>query len=261
MDKIILLSFDLEEFDLPREFGKEINEENEFEVSKQGLIFVLDLLSKHEVKATFFTTTNFARRYPNLIKNLVKGKHEIACHGYYHSDDYYEDMFKLKKAKQELEKITKSKIEGFRAPRFRIKNISELSNFGFSYDSSIHPTYVPGKYLNLFKKRKPHKIGDITEIPLSTLPFIRLPIFWLAFKNSPLIYSKIFTKINLFSSNYTMLVLHPWEFADLSQIKLPIYIKRKHSDKLLKHLENYIIWCKKKNYEFFTFSDFLKLIS
>lgn len=239
--KKILLTFDVEEFSFAQE--------EKFELSKQGLLSVLKLLEKHTIKSTFFTTTLFAEKYPKLIK-LVADEHEIASHGYSHSDNYSKDISKIEQAKKDIEKITKTKIKGFRAPRFDFKNIARLHDFGFVYDSSIHPTFVPGRYFNLHKKRKTHKVGNIIEVPPSTLPFLRLPIFWLAFKNSPQFYPKTFTRLNFASSDYTMLVFHPWEFADLSQIKIPNYIKSKHSQELLNLLEKYILFCKKRDYGF-----------
>lgn len=256
--KHILLTFDLEEFDAPLEFGEKINKEEQFEISKQGLLSILELLDRYDIRATFFTTANFAKHFPKLIKNISK-KHEIACHGYSHSDSYSKDMSKILLAKKEIEKIIKKKIKGFRAPRFDIRDISQLKKFDFVYDSSIHPTFIPGRYMNLFKKRNPHKIGEIIEIPLSTLPIMRLPIFWLAFKNLPLAYSKLFSRINFMSSDYLMLIFHPWEFADLLNIKIPFYMKTPNSRKLLKKLEDYINFCRKKNYIFETIENYLKL--
>ncbi len=257
--KTILLTFDLEEFDLPRNYGIRLTEQDEFDISKKGLKFLSDLLSKYNISATFFTTTNFAKKYPKQIRELKKVGHEIASHGLIHSDSYIgEDNFtKIKKAKQELEKITKTKIKGFRAPRLEIKNISKLNELSFIYDSSLHPVFIPGRYFNLFKPRKTHKIGKIIEIPLSTLPFVRLPIFWLAFKNFPLCYSKIFTKINFGFSDYTMLISHPWEFVDLSKFKIPRFIKG--NGKLLDKLENYIKFCKNNKYIFRTVEDHLNI--
>lgn len=257
--KYILLTFDVEEFDIPREFGNEIEQGKQFEISRRGLLFLLGLLSKHNIKATFFTTANFARHNKDLIKELDEKGHEIACHGYEHSDSYLIDLSKILLAKQEIEEIIGKSMIGFRAPRFEIKNIPELSRFGFSYDSSIHPTFIPGRYINITANRKIHKIGNIMEIPISTLPLFRLPIFWLAFKNLPFIYSKIFTKINALFSNYTMLYFHPWEFADLSKIKVPRYIKKKHGKELLNLLEKYILFCKNQGYNFNTVRGFLKL--
>lgn len=256
--KHILLTFDLEEFDAPLEFGGEISEEEQFEISKRGILPVLELLSKYNIKATFFTTSNFAKHFPLLTKSISRN-HEISCHGYIHSDSYKDNLSGIPLAKREIEKIIKKEIRGFRAPRFEIKNISSLSDFGFSYDSSVNPIFIPGRYMNFNKKRKLHKIGNIAEIPLSALPVTRLPNFWLTFKNFPLLYTTFFTKINFISSDYTMFVFHPWEFADLTNAKIPFYMKIIHSRKLLDRLENYIRFCKKKDYVFSTVGNYLKL--
>ena len=253
--KNILLTFDLEEFDLPLEFGQTISQKQMFEIPKQGLTNLLFLLNKYNISATFFTTATFVKKYPLLLKQISK-KHEIACHGYKHSDSYIEDISKIQSAKTEIEKIIKKKIKGFRAPRFEIKDISLLSKLNFLYDSSIHPTFIPGRYMNLFKKRKLHKIGELIEVPLSVLLIIRLPIFWLAFKNFPLSYSKIFTKINFLSNNYTLLMFHPWEFANLSSINIPKYIQGKDK-KLLDKLEKYIMFCKERGYILDTIEDYI----
>ncbi len=248
----ILLTFDTEEFDEIK------NEKDKFELSRKGLMSIINLLNKHSIKATFFTTALFAKKYPKLIKTLESQGHEIACHGYCHLDSYLKDIHKIKEAKKELEKIG-LKIKGFRAPRFEITNTSGLAEIGFVYDSSLHPTWIPGRYMNFFKKRKIHKIGRIIEIPLSVLPIARLQIFWLAFKNFGSLYAKIFTKINALFSNYTMLVFHPWEFINLKNIKLPFYVKRRYGKELLDMLEDYIIFCKKNNYKFTTISRHLNI--
>ena len=250
--KTILLTFDVEEFDLPLEFGKQIEKEKQLDISKKGLDNLLSILKKHKVKATFFTTLEFAKNFPSLMKEMEKEGHEIASHGYYHSDNYKKDLSPIKKAKEAKEKLG-LQIHGFRAPRFQIKEIHKLHEIGFKYDSSIHPTWIPGRYFNLFKKRKIHKIQNIEEIPLSTLPIFRLPIFWIAFKNFPLTYSKIFTKLNFLSSRYTMLYFHPWEFTNIKEFNLPKYIQKNS----LKKLEDYIIFCKNNDYKFLTIKDYL----
>lgn len=255
--KTILLTFDVEEFDLPKEFNQEILEDEMYKISKQGLDKLISLLESQEVKATFFTTANFAKKFPNSLRQLSQKGHEIACHGYSHSDCYTDDISKIPLAKEEIEEITLKKIKGFRAPKWYLGGIEIIQTTGFCYDSSSHPIYLPGRYFNINKKRKPHKIGNLVEIPLSTLP-PNLSLFWLAFKNFPMIYSKLFTRINFFTTNYTMLVMHPWEFSDISKFKLPWYVNTIHSDKLLKKLEYYIKFCKKNNYKFETISEFLE---
>ncbi len=249
-EKKILLTFDVEEFDF-------VNGKDKFEISKKGLQEIEILLDKYNIKVTFFTTLKFAEKYPKFIKELEKKGHEIASHGYIHSDSYLESMEKLEKVIKKVKKLGLD-VKGFRAPRYEIKGISDLEKFGFKYDSSLHPTCIPGRYFNIFKSRKIHKKGNILEIPPSVLPLIRLPIFWLAFKNFGKTYAKIFTRINFLFSDYTMLVFHPWEFSDLRKIKMMKIMKTKSGKELLKMLENYIVFCKNRGYEFSTINDYLE---
>ena len=254
--KNVLLTLDVEEFDLPKEFGCNISESEMYEISMNGLSNITSMLNKHDIKATFFVTANFAKKYPKILINLSEEGHEIASHGYDHSFSN-QSLNQIKKAKQEKEEIIGRMIIGYRAPRFNTMHLKDLPSLGFFYDSSIHPTFIPGRYMNLFKKRGVHKIGNMIEIPPSVLPFVRLPIFWLAFKNFPEFYPKIFTKINFIFSDYLMLVFHSWEFANLENIKIPKFIKRKNGEEMLNLLEDYIIFSKK--YHFDTVGNFLKI--
>ena len=251
--KSILLTFDLEEFDLPKEYYLNITEKEMYEISLEGLNNLLNILNRNKIKATFFTTANFAIKYPEIIKELSK-KHEIASHGYSHSMPL--TLENIKNAKEVKENIIKKEIKGFRAPRWDLRNLNIVSSSEFKYDSSTHPIYLPGRYNNLSQKRNIQKKNNLIEIPASTI-FPNFSIFWLTFKNFPLIYSKIFTKINFLNSRYTMLVQHPWEFADIENIKIPKYIKNPCGKKLTKKLEDYIQFCKSNNYKFQTVEEFL----
>ena len=101
----VLLTFDVEEFDSLLDFDYPSDEEEIFRISKNGLDKLIGLLNKYKIKATFFTTARFAKKYPSLIKIICK-KHEIACHGYSHSDHYKGDISKINLAKKDMEKIT-----------------------------------------------------------------------------------------------------------------------------------------------------------
>ena len=52
---MIYLSFDIEEFDMPKEYDYNIDFQRQIAISRQGLISILDILKKHNVKATFFS--------------------------------------------------------------------------------------------------------------------------------------------------------------------------------------------------------------
>ena len=83
---MIYLSFDIEEFDMPKEYGYDIDFQRQIAISRQGLISIFDILKKHNAKATFFSTVVFAQQVPDLIERLISEGHELASHTYYHSD-------------------------------------------------------------------------------------------------------------------------------------------------------------------------------
>ena len=83
--KTVLLSFDLEEFDMPKEYAKSIDFSEQIRVSAEGTQIILDLLLQNDIKATFFSTVVFATHAGSLIKRIINEGHELASHGYYHS--------------------------------------------------------------------------------------------------------------------------------------------------------------------------------
>ena len=78
---MILLSFDTEEFDVPREHGVDFTLEEGMKVSIVGTNRILDTLKTNDVKATFFCTANFVQNAPDVMKRIQDEGHEIACHG------------------------------------------------------------------------------------------------------------------------------------------------------------------------------------
>ncbi len=259
--KNLLLTFDVEEFSLPRVLYNLNLNKKELEISYKGLNKLLKILNKYKAKATFFTTAFFAKSYPKLIKKLSK-THEVALHGLYHTDNYsvlskQEAYKKIKEAKQILEKIINKKILGFRAPLFSPPNYDILKKLKFKYDSSLNPIFLPGNYNNFFKKRKIHKKQDVFVLPISATPLLRLPLSWIFFRNFGLIYAKICTKLCLLDQKYIMLLFHPWEFINLNHLKIGKLIKRNTGEKLIKMLDLYLEWCNKNNIKNSTIKDYL----
>ncbi len=268
-EKSILLTFDLEEFDLPSKHGTKIAKRQVYDISRKGTKELSELLDEHKIKATFFVTALFAEKYPRLIRQIGKN-HEIALHGYAHSDIYaklskQEILRRLKKAKDIVEKISHKKIMSFRAQILQKVDYVLLRKIGIRIDSSIIPTYIPlsftytiGRFENLFKPRKVFSQNGVIEVPLTVAPFIRLPLIWVTFRNMPLSYAKICTSLALINNNFVNLIFHPWEFVDITKFKLPFLKKNKTGEKLVKKLEAYIKWAKRKSYKFSTVHNFLK---
>ena len=228
MKKYVLLSFDVEEFDMPLEYKQHIGIEEQMEIGIKGLDALMSILTRNDLKSTLFTTANFALSFPDRIKEL-SNIHEIASHTFFHSAFQNED---LKKSKQAIEDITNKKITGLRMPRMRAVEINEVIKAGYNYDSSINPTLLPGRYNNLHLPRTIYQDNNLVRIPASVSPKMRLPLFWLGFKNYPYTLFKKLCVNALNQDGYLCLYFHPWEFTSLVKYKLPWYAKR-IDDKIL----------------------------
>ncbi len=223
----ILLSFDIEEFDLPEEYGASINDDEKFEISRKGTEAVLNLLRANNVRATFFVTGLFAERYPELIRQMVADRHEVASHGMDHS---VFEVAHLKQSKELLERISGQKISGFRMARLAEVAKEDIKNAGFEYESSLNPVWLPGRYCNLRSPLLPfrEKCG-LLQFPVSAVPLIRFPLFWLSFKNLPLWAYKIAAALAVFMTGYYNMYSHPWEYNEAaadSRWQVPGFVVR-----------------------------------
>ena len=115
---------------------------------ERNIHVILDMLGKHDTKATFFTLGWIAERYPDLIRQIVAQGHELASHGYGHerASDMTEDAFfaDIQLAKVILEDLSDAEVQGYRAPSFSIGTgnlwaFDCLARAGYRYSSSIYP--------------------------------------------------------------------------------------------------------------------------
>ncbi|MBU3715343.1 MAG: DUF3473 domain-containing protein, partial [Ferruginibacter sp.] len=78
------------------------------------------------------------------------------------------------------------------------------------------------------------------RIPASVTPNLRIPLFWLSFKNFPFkLYKKLVIQ-TLKKDGYCCLYFHPWEFTDLSGYKIPKYTRRIDGNELTERLQKFI---------------------
>lgn len=251
MNKVVLLSFDVEEFDVPEEYGQPVPESVQWSVSRQGLEPILELLDWLDIRATFFTTAHFALHHPALIQSIAQ-RHEIASHGFYHSSFEVAD---LEKSRQTLEEIAHTPITGFRMARLQKVDDREIEGAGYAYNSSMNPTYLPGRYNNFFQPRTAYYSRQLLNIPVSVTPLLRFPLFWLSFKNLPLPLYQAASLLTLNVDRYLSLYFHPWEFTDISSFALPGYIKRHSGLPMLRRLQRYLTGMK-ATAEFLTYEEF-----
>lgn len=115
---------------------------------ERNIALVLDLLDRHEARATFFTLGWIAERYPAIVREIVARGHELASHGYAHlrANEQTPAAFRedLLLAKRLLEDIGGVAVQGYRAPSFSIGEANlwahdVIAQTGHLYSSSVYP--------------------------------------------------------------------------------------------------------------------------
>jgi polysaccharide deacetylase family protein (PEP-CTERM system associated) len=179
------------------------------------------------MKATFFVLGWVAERYPELVRQIYDGGHEVACHGYSHDLIYNQspDVFKEETilSKSILEDIIQEPVIGYRAASYSITSrslwaLDILAELGFKYDSSIFPIRhdrygIPSSETLPYKLEISHR-SPLIEFPLSTLEVLkqRIPISGGGYFR---IFPYYFTKKAFHKKNRRgepiVFYLHPWE--------------------------------------------------
>ena len=251
--RYVLLSFDVEEFDMPLEYGTSITAAEQLSVGKKGLDAIAPILHHPNIASTLFTTAHFATQFSQSIQSYSE-KHEIASHTYYHSWFTPEH---LKASKTQLEKIIGGPVTGLRMPRMKAVDLQWVAEAGYAYDSSLHPTWIPGKYNHLRAPRTLSVQNGVPQLPASVSPNLRIPLFWLSFKNFPYSVYKQLVKQTLKKDGYCCLYFHPWEFIDISGYGLPAFTYRIQGDALVERL-SMLIRDLEKEASFITIRDFIQ---
>ncbi|PJJ79405.1 polysaccharide deacetylase family protein [Mucilaginibacter auburnensis] len=257
---MILLGFDVEEFDMPLEYGKTLAFDEQLAVSTKGTNTILKMLANAGIKATFFCTANYAIHKPEVIKQIVEAGHELASHGYYHSDFKVEH---LRQSKLKLEEISGADITGFRMARMMPVDEEEIQKAGYTYNSSINPTFIPGRYNNFNKPRTWFFYKGVLQIPASVSPLVRWPLFWLSFHNLPMSVIRFMAGAAYRKDGYLNLYFHPWEFTDLKQPEkygFPAYVSKNSGDAFTKRIKDFIVWAQSKGYTFGRTDEFAKAV-
>ena len=128
----------------------------------------MEIEEKYGVKSTFFFRTKYEngdyKDYDEDIKKLINGGWEVGLHTDPHS---IEDIKKIKIEKENLEKLTNTKILGNRVHYLSNNNqlLKKLSELDFVYDSSNRKT--KNKITN--EEMGYQKIDNIIEFPVTLM--------------------------------------------------------------------------------------------
>lgn len=189
---------------------------------------LLGLFRKHNAKATWFALGWVARRYPDLLQEIVNEGHEIACHSFYHRrvDQLKPDIFRedTLRAVDAIFMAIGNKPIGYRAPSWSLNAKTPwafeiLAQIGFEYDSSIFPIKhdiygMPKGPRQLFKMTFENNLS-MWELPASTFRIFgrNIPLAGGGFfRHSPYWWSrKLINYINR-KGQPALVYIHPWEF-------------------------------------------------
>lgn len=253
MKNKILISVDVEEFDIPEEYGQKIPLQEKLLVSYRGVLKTMTLFEELNIRATFFITAYWAQNFPDMVKRIAV-KHEIASHAFYHDVFAETDLLD---SRNELEYISGQKVKGFRMPRLAPVNMQALEKAGYTYDASMNPTWIPGRYDNRHQPRYVHRKETLWVMPSSVTPRFRLPVFWLSVKNFPLWFTRCCSRRILRKEDYFSFYFHPWELEDLSSYKLPFVVRSVSGAKMHKKMRRFLSYLQSKG-EFISHTDYLE---
>jgi peptidoglycan/xylan/chitin deacetylase (PgdA/CDA1 family) len=253
LSRQVLLTFDLEEFDIPNESGPSLCWDEQVTVGRLGMEAVVEILDFHKIPVTIFTTAAYAQENKDQLKVLAHN-HEIASHTFHHSSFTNEDLLLSKKV---LEEITGKEIYGLRMPRMKAVDMALVQQAGYTYDSSVNPTFIPGKYNNSHLPKVLYREQKVYRLPCSVSPRMRIPLFWLSFKNFPYSLYKMLAVQTLQKMHFLNLYFHPWEFTDINNYNLPKYIKRHSGTALIDKLHK-LLGDLKKEGSFETIHNFIQ---
>ena len=133
---------------------------------QEGLPAILELLRAAEIRASFFIPAWVARQYPDSVKAVAAGGHEIGCHGDVHErvTDLEPGREKeiLAKSLETLTPLAGRRPVGYRAPAWQLspETLGLLSGERFEYSSNMMDRLRP--YLH-----PPVGGRALVEIPVS----------------------------------------------------------------------------------------------
>ena len=141
---------------------------------------VLAFLRRKKLAATFFVPGHTALAFPDLIKMIRDGGHEIGHHGWVHENpadfDSKGEADILAKGFDALDRVAGVRPVGYRSPAWDLSpdSLALLAQHGMIYDSSCMASDFVAYYPRIgdsFGPNEPYKFGECTSL-------VEMPVNW-----------------------------------------------------------------------------------
>jgi len=234
MSNRAVLSIDFEPFASTPAYRRAAGTLDDPTVGLESSGFLRDLLATTNATATFFVVSAVAESHPTPIERFANAGHEIASHTHTHAllsdldESAREEEFE--RSRSVLEDVTGQRVSGFRSPAFDLPDdhFERLHAAGYTYDSSVVPCRsIPGWYGGKYDVERPcpatrvepNASEGIVEVPVGTMPGVRLPLTgtWLRFFGPR--YTILGMKLLARRGITPVLYVHPWELVDLPPVE------------------------------------------
>jgi peptidoglycan/xylan/chitin deacetylase (PgdA/CDA1 family) len=145
-----------------------------------GVQRVLDLLRRHDARATFFVPGHTILAYPALVQRIAEEGHELGHHGWAHENpsglDRGGEERVLELGLAAFDRVVGRRPTGYRSPAWDLspRSIDLLVAAGFAYDSSCMGSDFIPYYLrsgDRWSTDDPYVFGETT-------PLVELPVSW-----------------------------------------------------------------------------------
>jgi peptidoglycan/xylan/chitin deacetylase (PgdA/CDA1 family) len=251
--RAILLTWDVEEYDAPVDFGARPLVDGGLSRGVEIWREWLETSTRWKAPGTVFVTARLAEAAPILLRETGQRGYEIASHAWSHEKNA---NLELEKSRRQISELARTEVVGFRSPRLRPVPLQEVRSAGYRYDASSNPAIVPGRYCRVSQRRKPYQTSGLWEVPASVLPLVRFPLFWASFHLLPLPLYLVACRLLMAWDGVLTLYFHPWELAELGEKEIPFWVRRRSRARRIERMET-LIRSLREYGEFRTVRDYL----